>query len=152
MTTISSYIALLLAQVRDLPLPEDANFGDELHWINELVYHLNPSLRMGVKITTEERDKLLELTEAMQARSGGQGFVLPEGSEAAALAHIVRCKCKKLVRLTYRHLEAAGRGELTQEALEILIDVPNLLSGYFFGFALTLVNNRCPGSWRPSKS
>lgn len=137
---IASYIGLLRAEVLETALPDPikSTLVKQLSLVNGYVYHLNPSLRLGVKVTAAERDKLLAMTEAMQERAGNRGFVLPEGKPAAALAHVVRCRCKKLVRLTYRYLEQEGCKEFSEDDLRILIDVPNLLSGYFFGMALWL--------------
>lgn len=137
---ISSYIGLLRAEVLEtgLPDPIKGTLVKQLSLVNGYVYHLNPSLRLGVKVTAAERDDLLSMTEAMQEKAGNSGFVLPEGKRAAALSHVVRCRCKQLVRLTYRYLEQTGREQFSDEALRILIDVPNLLSGFFFGMALWL--------------
>lgn len=137
---IASLIGMLRAEVLETALadPVKSTLSTELGRMNAYVYHLNPSLRKGVEVTEEERDKLLEMTEVMQARTGNKSFVLPEGTQAASLAHVIRCKCKQLVRLTYRYLETNGVSQFPDTRLAILIDVPNLLSGYFFGMALWL--------------
>ena len=59
-------------------------------------------------------------------------FVLTQGSQAGAMAHVLRAKCKALVRLLYRH---SYQGH---EVDSILFDFANLLSGYFFFLALKL--------------
>lgn len=125
---IASLTGLLAAKV------EEEGLRRELLWIDELVYHANPTLRTRFTITQEELDRLKERTCQLQEEAAGDvcRFVLPCGCEAASLAHVLRVKGKMLVRLIYRHLERGGHAE------EGLLDFCNLLSGYFFGVALLL--------------
>ena len=59
-------------------------------------------------------------------------FVLTQGSEAGCHAHLLRVRGKELVRLLYRHLHQG------HAAPDSLVDMANLLSGYFFLLALQL--------------
>ncbi|MDR1587013.1 MAG: ATP:cob(I)alamin adenosyltransferase, partial [Treponema sp.] len=62
----------------------------------------------------------------------GARFVLPQGCTAASLAHIIRNRCKALVRLLSRHRQQGHKTD------DILFDFINLFSGYFFFLALAL--------------
>ena len=85
-------------------------------------------------MTEEERDRLLAATERLRAGAGERcrKFVLCQGCETACLAHLLRVQAKELVRLIYRHIRQGHRAE------PMLLDLANLLSGYFFYLALTL--------------
>lgn len=109
-------------------------FGEELIKVCELVYHINPTLRTFFSITSEEIAWLKGRTEALQKEAAPKGtaFVLPAGTANACKAHVLRTQCKQLVRLIYRHM-AAGHA-----APDGLLDVCNLLSGYFFALALAI--------------
>jgi cob(I)alamin adenosyltransferase len=148
---ISSMIGLLRSLVKDESL------RDDLTRANGLMYHINPSLRTRVAVTGEELAWLDGKTEALRAelqggsaeRGGaspagggprpensgpakGPRFVLPQGCAAASLAHVIRNRCKALVRLLSRHRQQGHKTE------EILFDFINLFSGYFFFLALKL--------------
>lgn len=125
---ISSRTGLLRAQVRDEALRR------ELLWICELVYHMNPTLRTFLSVTKEETERLKEAVDRLQnqCQDRCKRFVLTQGCEAACTAHILRVQCKNLVRLLYRHCQQ-GR-----EVPDMLFDLANLLSGYFFYLALKL--------------
>ena len=58
--------------------------------------------------------------------------MLPAGCQEACTAHVLRVQAKQLVRLLYRH---ARQGHPVEP---LLLDVANLLSGYFFSLALYL--------------
>ncbi|MDE5939533.1 MAG: hypothetical protein K2H37_10670 [Lachnospiraceae bacterium] len=58
--------------------------------------------------------------------------MLPCGCQSACTAHLLRVKAKCLVRLLYRYLQRGG------SVPEGLLDLANLLSGYFFLLALKL--------------
>lgn len=130
---ISSTIGLLGAKI------EDEALKDELLKINELVYHINPSLRTFVSVTEEELMWLENCTNRIYSEVKGrcQKFVLNQGCESACLAHIIRTKFKALVRMLYRHSYSGN------DVANILFDFANLLSGYFFNLALMLneINN-----------
>ena len=100
----------------------------------ELVYHANPTLRTRFTVTPEEIQWLADATERLRVQSEGRctRFVLPQGCTAACTAHILRVQCKALVRLLYRH---DHQGHPVEPAL---LDLANLLSGYFFLLALVL--------------
>ncbi len=125
---ITSMTGLLAAKAEE--------FRPELLKVAELVYHANPTLRTRWTVTGEEVDWLYARTQALVAESKEKGlchlFVLPQGCEAACIAHLLRVKAKELVRLIYRHAQQ-GRPVPTQ-----LLDFANLLSGYFFNLALIL--------------
>lgn len=125
---ISSTIGLLRAFVKD----EDLK--NELTKINELMYHMNASLRTKVTVTEEELLWVESRTKAYQEeiKDRVNKFVIPQGSVAGSYAHIIRTKCKALVRLLHRHKE---QGNIVNE---ILFDFANLFSGYFFILALKL--------------
>ncbi len=107
---------------------------DELDKVNALVYHLNPSLRTFTSITKEEFIWLLERTDAHKKEVSDhiRTFVLPQGSERACLAHVLRTECKTLVRLIYRYLYCDNHVDT------LVIDFSNGLSNYFFVLAVRL--------------
>lgn len=123
---LSSMTGLLASKV------EDTGQREELLRVDELIYHANPTLRTRMTITGEEIAWLKGRTEELRlaAKDNGKRFVLPQGSERACLAHLLRVKSKCLVRLLYRY--AYTEGTVPHE----LFDFCNLLSGYFFGLAL----------------
>lgn len=125
---ISSTIGLLRSFIKDDDL------RNELSKINELVYHMNASLRTFVSVTEDELKWLESRSLAYQEEIQGRinKFVLPEGGVCASYAHIIRTKCKALVRLLHRHKEQGNNVD------ELLFDFSNLLSGYFFILALKL--------------
>ena len=125
---IASLTGLLRAQIKDESLRA------ELAFICELIYHINPTLRTRLTVTAEELQHLEALVERLQNQAGARckQFVLPMGSPSGALAHVLRARCKALVRLLYRY---SYQG---QPVDELLLDITNLLSGYFFYLALQL--------------
>ena len=125
---ISSTIGLLRAFIKD------DNLRNELSKINELVYHLNASLRTFVSVTDDELNWLYERTKTYEKEVKGlfQKFVLPEGGVAGSYCHVIRTKCKALVRLIHRHKEQGNNVD------DIILDFANLLSGYFFILALKI--------------
>lgn len=125
---ISSTIGLLRSFVKEDSL------RDELTKINELMYHMNASLRTKVSVTNEELLWVESRTKTYQEEIKDivNKFVIPQGSTASSYAHIIRTKCKSLVRLIHRHKE---QGNVVDE---ILFDFANLFSGYFFILALKL--------------
>lgn len=125
---IASHIGLLRSLVKD------TDIKNELLTVCELVYHINPSLRTFVSVTEDELKFLEECTNKLrdEIKDRCDRFVLPVGGESAGHAHILRTKCKGLVRLLYRY------SELGNEVSDILFDFTNLLSGYFFHLALKL--------------
>jgi cob(I)alamin adenosyltransferase len=137
---LSDEIASMTGLLRSLV--DAADTGDELVRVNELVYHCNPSLRTKVTITEDELRWLEERTEKLREAtrdsfrefSGERKpiFVLPQGCAAAALSHIVRNKCKALVRLASRHQQQGHQVD------DLLFDFINLASNYFYYLALKL--------------
>lgn len=125
---MASQTGLLRAKVGDERLRA------ELLWICELIYHMNPTLRTRLTVTEEEKQRLLDAAARLKAQGQGRCrlFVLTQGCEAACWAHILRVQGKKLVRLLYRWDE---KGHPVPERL---LDLANLLSGYFFYLALCL--------------
>ena len=125
---MASVIGLLRSKITDGDLRE------ELLWICELVYHMNPALRTGLKVTAAEKDRLLAALERIRREAGDRKyrFVLTQGCETACLAHVLRVRSKELVRLIYRHVHQGHAAE------PLLLDLSNLLSGYFFFLALKL--------------
>ena len=125
---IASRTGLLRSQL------EDEALRAELLQVCELVYHANPTLRTRFTVTPDEIQWLASAVERLRSQSEGRcaRFVLPQGCTAACTAHILRVQCKALVRLLYRH---AHQGHPVEPAL---LDLTNLLSGYFFLLALVL--------------
>ena len=125
---IASRTGLLRAQIRDEKLRA------ELLWLCELIYHMNPALRTRLTVTEEETTRLKDAINRLQTQSGDRcgRFVLTQGCEAACTAHVLRVQCKSLVRLLYRHCEQG------HPVPDMLFDLANLLSGYFFYLALRL--------------
>lgn len=125
---MASRTGLLRAQVKDEAL------RTELLWVCELIYHINPTLRTRLTVTEAESARLLELASGWKARCAGRCklFVLTQGCEAACTAHLLRVQGKQLVRLIYRWVE---KGHAVPDRL---LDLANLLSGYFFYLALYL--------------
>ena len=125
---MASEIGLLRALVAHTGIRE------ELLLLCELVYHMNPTLRTRFTVTVEEINWVRERLEAHRLaildRCGG--FVLTQGSETGCRAHLLRVAAKELVRLLYRHLQGG------HSVPEGLLDLANLLSGYFFHLAMHL--------------
>jgi ATP:cob(I)alamin adenosyltransferase len=137
---LSDEIASMTGLLRSFVNDQDTK--DELARINELMYHLNPSLRTKVMVTEDELRWLEERTEKLKEEtrdsfSGFSGerkpfFIIPQGCTAAACSHIIRNKCKALVRLASRHKQQGNRVE------DLLFDFINLYSNYFYYLALKL--------------
>lgn len=123
---MASMTGLLRSQV------EQEDMREELQWLCEMIYHINPTLRTRLTVTEEEAARLTAVVERLEGESAVHGFVLPQGCEAACTAHLLRVKGKCLVRLLYRHIRQG------YEIPNLLVDVCNLLSGYFFLLALKL--------------
>lgn len=112
----------------------DPALAEELLWVCELLYHLNPTLRTFLSVTQAECDRLQAAARRLQAAAGpvGGSFVLPAGCAAACDAHLLRVRAKQLVRLLYRHAQQG------HPVPPLLLDITNLLSGYYFFLALAL--------------
>ena len=125
---MASCTGLLRAKITDKASRE------ELLWVCELIYHMNPALRTGLTVTKEETEQLTEMVKRLEKHYGHRcrRFVLTQGLETACMAHLLRVQGKKLVRLIYRHCEQG------HEVPTMLLDLANLLSGYFFFLALKL--------------
>lgn len=128
---ISSRTGLLLAHMKN-------HVGGELYqevlWVCELIYHINPSLRTFLSITVEECNRLKACVDRLQMeiKDRCNDYVLPAGCGLACEAHVLRVQAKKLVRMLYRYMEKGN------EVPELLLDITNLLSGYYFSLALKL--------------
>jgi ATP:cob(I)alamin adenosyltransferase len=138
---LSDEIASMIGLLRSLV--DDQEIQDELARINELMYHINPSLRTKVTVTADELQWLEERAEKLKREtrdslggfSGKPGkpiFVIPQGCAAAAHSHIIRNRCKALARLLSRHEQQGNKVE------ELLFDFVNLYSNYFYYLALKL--------------
>jgi len=134
---ISSMIGLLRSLLDNADKTADSDLAEDLVKINELMYHINPSLRTWVTVTEEELDWLNQKTQQLQKatekglpRGGGLNFFIPQGCTQAAYSHVIRNKCKTLVRLLSRFKQQGN------EVDEILFDFANLYSGYFYFLAL----------------
>jgi cob(I)alamin adenosyltransferase len=137
---LSDEIASMIGLLRSLLDEKDgAELAEDLCKINELMYHINPSLRTKTAVTEEElawlHEKTMKLQDAVQEglpKGGGFTFFIPQGCAQAAYSHVIRCKCKILVRLLSRYRQQGNHVE------EILFDFTNLYAGYFFSLALWL--------------
>jgi cob(I)alamin adenosyltransferase len=134
---ISSMIGLLRSLMSDADKTAGPSMADDLCKLNELMYHINPSLRTWVTVTEEELEwlnqKTLQLQKATEEglpKSGGLTFFIPQGCTPAAYSHVIRNKCKTMVRLLSRFKQQGN------EVDEILFDFANLYSGYFYFLAL----------------
>ena len=134
---ISSMIGLLRSLLDETDKAADSGLEEDFCKINELMYHINPSLRTKVMVTEEELEWLYEKTQKLQKaveeelpKGKGLAFFIPQGCTQASLSHVIRSKCKVLVRLLSRYKQQGNKVE------EILFDFTNLYSGYFFSLAL----------------
>ncbi|MDL2325387.1 ATP--cob(I)alamin adenosyltransferase [Ruminococcaceae bacterium OttesenSCG-928-A16] len=125
---MASRTGLLRAKVQNKALQA------ELLWICELLYHINPTLRTKLTVTEAEKDQLLAAVQRLkdECKDRCKLFVLTQGCEAACTAHILRVQGKGLVRLLYRYHQQG------HTVPPLLLDIANLLSGYFFYLALKL--------------
>ncbi len=123
---LASAAGLLRSQIAEPALAE------ELLWVCELIYHMNPTLRTTFTVTAGETARLASAVDILQKESRVHGFVLPCGCQSACTAHLLRVKAKCLVRLLYRYMQRGGG------VPDGLLDLGNLLSGYFFLLALKL--------------
>ncbi|MDR2553117.1 MAG: ATP--cob(I)alamin adenosyltransferase [Treponema sp.] len=140
---ISSMIGLLRSLLNEKDRAADPDLAEDLDRINELMYHLNPSLRKGSAVTGEELEWLHGKTMALQEavkdglpRGRDFTFVIPRGCIQAAWGHVIRCKCKMLVRLLSRYRQQGHPAD------DILFDFANLYAGYFYFLALRLNKNQ----------
>ena len=136
---IASMIGLLRSLLDENDMAADKNLADDLSRINALMYHINPSLRTKIAVTGEElewlHEKTIKLQEAVKGglpRGGGLTFLIPQGCTQAAYSHVIRCKCKILVRLLSRYRQQGNHVE------EILFDFANVYARYFYSLALWL--------------
>ena len=115
-------------------LISEEELREELRFVCDIIYNLSPSFRTGIVLTEEERQKLEKITARHKESAGREikGIVLPMGSQSSALSHVLRVKCKALVRLLCRHNRAGKQVD------SLLYDFTNLLSGYFYHLAFKL--------------
>ena len=107
--------------------------SSELLFITELVYHLNPSLRTKITVTENELVLLLGIVNRLEDELKIMSpFVLPQGSQNACMAHVLRVKCKMAARILYKHAQQGNSVD------NLIFDFINLLSGYFFFLAIKL--------------
>ena len=125
---ISSETGLLRSIIRDEIL------RSELLKVDELIYHANPTLRTHMTVTAYEGQWLKDCVDRLKLETQGRCklFVLPQGSTAGCIAHVLRTDGKVLVRMLYRYAQSGNPVE------PLLFDFANLLSGYFFVLALYL--------------
>lgn len=135
---LASRTGLLRAQIMEKSFRQNSPgtevLQEELLWLCELIYHMNPTLRTKLTITEEETKQLVEMVKRLETQCAHRckRFVLTQGCEAACTAHLLRVQGKQLVRLLYRHCEQG------HSVPPMLFDLANLLSGYFFFLALKL--------------
>lgn len=133
---VSSMIGLLRSLLCDTDKTAGPDLQEDLCKINELMYHINPSLRTKVAVTAEELQWLDEKTRHLQKElPKNGGFFIPQGCTQAAYSHVIRSKCKTLVRLLSRFQQQGNPVD------DILFDFLNLYSGYFYFLALWFNKN-----------
>ena len=109
-------------------------FREDLLAQEALLYQANAGARTFCSLTEAEIADLAALCARWRAQTEGRcrRFVLPQGSQRASLAHVLRAKSKEAVRMLYR---------MTEQGVRIdprLIDALSLLSEFFFRLALKL--------------
>ena len=145
---ISSMIGLLRSLLDDKDKNSCPDIAEDLSKINELMYHINPSLRTKTTVTAEELEWLFKKTEKLQKAAAEElpktsgadqakrpAFFIPQGCTPAALSHVIRTRCKALVRLLSRYKQQGNQVD------EILFDFVNLYSGYFYSLAIWFNKN-----------
>jgi cob(I)alamin adenosyltransferase len=139
---ISSMIGLLRSLLDETDKTAEPGLEEDLCKINELMYHINPSLRTKTTVSAEELEWLYRKTQALQMavketlpKSDEPVFVIPQGCTQAAYSHVIRNKCKALVRLLSRYQQQGNTAD------EILFDFINLYSGYFYLLSLWFNKN-----------
>lgn len=115
-----------------ISLVEDEAMKAELISICELIYHVNAALRSGLKVSEEEIGYLKNRVGELSRRFEGAGFVLPMGTTAACVAHVLRVQAKEIVR--FLHVGEQMDFDIDPN----IFDIMNLLSAYFFFVALIL--------------
>jgi ATP:cob(I)alamin adenosyltransferase len=139
---ISSMIGLLRSLLDETDKTADPELEEDLCRINELMYHINPSLRTKITVNAEELEWLHQKTQLLQmavkeALPKGEGlvFVIPQGNTQASYSHVIRNRCKALVRLLSRYQQQGNTVD------KMLFDFVNLYSGYFYFLALWFNKN-----------
>ena len=119
---LASMIAMAMHETKHQP---------ELLKICELVYHANGSLRGRLAVKQKDFDWLSALYDRLVEENGPcKMFVLPAGSRGACSLHVLRSRCKAILRIAY----AIDREE--QEVPQLILDFFNCLSNVFFQMAL----------------
>jgi cob(I)alamin adenosyltransferase len=135
-------IGLLRSLLDEADKAADPDLEEDLCKINELMYHINPSLRTKITVSAEELEWLHQKTQALQMavkealpKSDQFAFVIPQGNTQAAYSHVIHNRFKALVRLLSRYQQQGHSVD------EILFDFVNLYSGYFYFLALWFNKN-----------
>ncbi|ONI38089.1 hypothetical protein AN639_08370, partial [Candidatus Epulonipiscium fishelsonii] len=123
---VASKIGFLASNVKNIEL------HNELKFITEMVYHLNPTLRTFLSVTQEEVNELLKYHDKLKSFTAGrcEMFVLPFGSRNATYSHIVRNSFKSLSRIAY------AEERMGHSVPDLLHDILGILSNYFFYLSL----------------
>jgi cob(I)alamin adenosyltransferase len=142
---IAGMIGFLRSLLDDVDRRAGAELDSDLSKIIELLYHINPSLRTRVTVTQEELDwlygKTMRLKDAVgdghPVKGGGERmtFLIPQGCTQAAESHVIRSRCKMLVRLLSRYQQQGN------QVPDLLFDFVNLYAGYFHFLALWFNKN-----------
>ncbi|GAA4898833.1 ATP--cob(I)alamin adenosyltransferase [Ferrimonas pelagia] len=98
----------------------------ELQRTQELVFHLNGSVRGRLAVFEPDLDWMKQRYDHHNAYGEVAGFVLPTGTPAVMALHLCRSGAKKSIRQLVR-CEQAGL-----EIDPILLRLANLLTNYFF--------------------
>ncbi|WP_413113101.1 ATP--cob(I)alamin adenosyltransferase [Thaumasiovibrio sp. DFM-14] len=121
---LCSQVGLVLAY-----LPESfAEIRDDLNKLQELIYHLNGSVRGKNGIFEEDIVWLIARYDDYNQRTKGRitRFVLPQGPMPVPALHLCRTHAKKTVRLLHRLDESGIHFEPT------LPRFANVLANFFF--------------------
>ena len=119
---LASMIAMTVHRTKHQP---------ELMKICELVYHANGSIRGRLAVSQQDFDWLSDLYERLTEENGPcRHFVLPSGCEGACALHVLRSRCKAILRIAY----AIDREE--KKVPSLILDFFNCLSNVFFQMAL----------------
>ncbi len=113
---------------------EEKNLNDELRFIAETLYHLNPTLRTFLSVSEDEFCRIKEAAKKLKEQTKGrcEMFVLPYGSGPATFSHIIRNNFKALSRLAY------DQERLGNPVPSLLHDILGIMSNYFFYLSLFL--------------
>ncbi len=136
---LNAWVGLLRSLLTDVAL--SSGLDQELRLIQERLFHVGYDLSTpvdpGPQTITSEDSTALEV--AIDRLTAGlptlRSFILPAGSQAAAVCHLARTVCRRAER---RVVAVARESPVNPQALTYL----NRLSDYLFTLARTLAQGR----------